>query len=448
MMRCVAIASAACSLSAVLQGCGSSSSPTPAPTPSPAPTPVPTPAPTPSAWNLNPIEVKGHGFYDSVTGKEFFAKGIAMPNLKAVGDVDDWIKIMENLRNESNDLNVLRVYEFPDNCFDNHEKSCMDPIMRKADELGFYVIVAGTGTMWGYLPRRCKNGQEPGPGCAKTAAQCYKNGGVLGFGQTIVQNFNYPNTLAIVIGNEVDQQTPEFLPVIKAYARDLNAYMKMCNTDDKSPSKGHMRQIPLMYTSSDDRGDAADKQKTNYLFCGNKTDETIDIFGLNIERWCDDTAGRITYDAVNDWVNEGNYDGVFMFSEMGCSKTNTANGSRTWKQLEGFFETMPSVDGFVAYAYQGNPDFDMMDGPTSSAKMLKDGENFFTEIQKLGKEEERQRPKPRPTDCSIVDVMYLTHSKGMVSVDDVPIYDTGATGWAAQCPAPRKPSENMTSIIV
>lgn len=245
------------------------------------------------------------------------------------------------------------------------------------------------------------------------------------------------------------QQTPEFLPVIKAYARDLNAYMKMCNTDDKSPSKGQMRQIPLMYAASDDRGDAADKQKTNYLFCGNKTDETIDIFGLNIERWCDDTAGKITYDAVNDWVKEGNYDGVFMFSEMGCSKTNTAGGARTWKQLEGFFEKMPSVDGFVAYAYQGgNPDFDMMDGPTSSAKMLKDGENFFTEIQKLGKEEERQRPTPTPTDCSMVDVMYLTHSKGLVSVDDVPYYDTGVKGQAAQCPAPRKPSKNMTTIIV
>jgi hypothetical protein len=169
---------------------------------------------------LNPIEVKGQFLFDSVTGKPFYARGIGMPNLKE--DIDEWVAVLKRIRKESSIANVVRLYELP-NCFAD-KPSCMKPFMEAADDLGFYVLVPGTGTMWGYIPRKCKGHETGTETCCTTSDDCYSKGGVLGWGQNIVQAFNYPNTLAVVIGNELEQQTPEFVPVIRAYARDMKKY--------------------------------------------------------------------------------------------------------------------------------------------------------------------------------------------------------------------------------
>jgi len=172
--------------------------------------------------------------------------------------------------------------------------------MKEADALGIYVVVPGTGTKWGWLPA---------PGTCTTADECYKVGGVLGWGQRMIQSFQYPNTLAIAIGNEYDMQNPQFMPVIKGYARDLKSYMRMCNEDKVSPTRGSMRNIPLVYASSDDRGDAGVKPKMDYLFC----------------------AGN------HASVAEAKYPGAFLLTEEGCTKKAYPKETRDWSSVPGFF---------------------------------------------------------------------------------------------------------------
>eukprot|EP00929_Paragymnodinium_shiwhaense_P033160 TRINITY_DN18258_c0_g1_i1.p1 TRINITY_DN18258_c0_g1~~TRINITY_DN18258_c0_g1_i1.p1 ORF type:complete len:453 (-),score=113.93 TRINITY_DN18258_c0_g1_i1:323-1681(-) len=447
----VVVSLTACALAGFLQGCGESGSSTPAPTPSPSPpgpptpgpgpTPPPTPPspPTPKGWKLNPIEVKGQHLFDSVTGEEFFGKGIGFPNLR--DNIDEWTNVLKTIRAHSKDINLVRVYELPA-CATNSTLRCLDSFMKAADDLGFYVLIPGTGTVWGYLPRKCKHGESGSASCCTTAEECYKNGGVLGWGQTMLQQFNFPNTLAIVVGNEFDQQTPEFMPTIKAYTRDLKKYMNMCDSDTNSPSKGQMRQIPLMYASSDDRGDTAVNAKADYCFCGDSA-ASVDIFGLNIERFCDPVHGPKSYDGVQKWVSDGQYPGAFMFSEMGCTKTFYKSGARGWEQVEGFFENWKNFEAFIAYAYFGNKDFDMFDAPTSTAKILPDGENFFKAMQKLGKMDGRQSVTPKSHDCATTML-----GRPIDPIDKVPYYDTGATGWAPQCPKPTPDKPDTESIIL
>lgn len=308
---------------------------------------------------------------------------------------------------------------------EDSQEHCIEQFMAEADKLGIYVLVPGTGTTWGYLPG--VNACQPA-----TSDGCYKTGGVLGWGQTMLRFFNYPNTLAIVLGNEFDQQLPQYMPVIRAYARDMKSHMDMCDSNSDSPTKGQMRRIPLAYASSDDKGDAGVKPKADYLFCGDAA-ESVDIFGLNVERWCSTAQGPGQYNAVNKWVTQAAYPGAFMFTEMGCS-TEPYKGARDWAQIPGFFSNYTSVDGFIAYTYYGNPDFNMFDGPTAAAKEYQDGVNFFKQTKNIGDLPQRKSVAVQHPSCA--DTM-LGHK--MDSVDSVEYYNTGKAGQAAQCPKPPQP---------
>merc|ERR1712048_509911 len=170
-----------------------------------------------------------------------------------------------------------------------------------------------------------------------------------------------------------------FLSVLKAYARDLKAYMKMCNEDENSPAKGKMRQVPLMYAGADvpQMWTVAD-----YLFCDG-AHVSIDIFGLNFERWCEDASGKIEQDNLDKLVSEKQFPGAFMLSEMGCGIDQVPDHVRTWNEVPGFFENW-QLDGFVAYCYwSSNPNFNMFDGPTSRSTELQDGKNFFANMAKI-----------------------------------------------------------------
>merc|ERR1719359_1523387 len=214
------------------------------------------PGPVPG-WNLNPIAVRGQHLYDSVTGKQFHGRGIAFPDVQSE-DASEWVKVLKRIKGLSPHINLVRIYRPPDCALSS---DCFAPFMQAADQMGVYVVVPGTGIAWGYLPT------EPADfgGNDATADKCYKKGNVLGFGQSIVQRFNYPNTLAIVIGNEFVQKHHmwPYISVLKAYVRDLKSYMAMCDSDAESPTKGAMRQIPLMFASSDDLGDPAVKEKAD-----------------------------------------------------------------------------------------------------------------------------------------------------------------------------------------
>jgi len=416
---------AAATLSVVmvfLGGCGQKPGPSPSPTPSngtttTTPTTTTTTTPQHKGWSLNPIVVRGHHMYDSVTKQQFHGVGIAMPNCG--DDVSNWIAVLQRIKKESPAVNLVRIY-VPPLCATN--STCFKEFFQEADKLGVYVLVPGTGTIWGWLP---------GPGACSELNECYKKGQVLGWGQTMVQYMNYPNTLAIVIGNEFDQQMPQYMAVLKAYARDMKAYMQMCNDDQQSPSFQKMRQVPLLYASSDAHGDNADAQKAAYLFCDDAS-VSIDIFGLNIERWCDAVGGPVQYKNVNKWVSDGNFPGAFIFSEMGCAQLDKFHRTRSWKQLEGIFSNSNTLDGFIAYTYSGNPDFDMFSSGMAGATIKQDGINFFHELSNMGQMAMEEPGSPSAPTCpSTIGGAVLVGS-----YKDIKAYDTGKTGWSTHCPKP------------
>mmetsp|Transcript_61186 Transcript_61186/g.112117 ORF Transcript_61186/g.112117 Transcript_61186/m.112117 type:complete len:416 (+) Transcript_61186:94-1341(+) len=392
----------------------------------------------PYVWQSHPIEVRNQSLYDSVTNKPWYGKGIGFPRL---GDspVKDYIAVLQRINKLSPTVNLIRLYQPPSCAIDSN---CFEAFMQEADRLGIYVLVPGTGTSWGWLPNTVAGCHSPDG--TPTANDCYKAGGVLGWGQRMVQQFNYPNTLAICIGNEYDQMSPmwRYFGVLKAYARDLKNYMQMCNTDAKSPTKGKMRMIPLAYANSDDGGDYRVKPKAEYLFCGS-SGISVDIFGLNIERWCDDVGGRGAYNGVNSWVRDDKFPGAFMFTEMGCSKYIGYTGARDWAQVRGFFQSFPAVTSYIAYTYNGNSNFDMFDGPTATAKIFEDGTNFFKQVNSTGVE---PAPDGMPPSTPVCATELL--GTPLDSVDSIQWYDTGATGWAPQCPRPYQAAEQKGVLVV
>jgi hypothetical protein len=256
----------------------------------------------------------------------------------------------------------------------------------------------------------------------------------------IVNNFNYPNTLAIVLANEVEQNMGS-MPALKAYARDLKLWMQTCNTHDESPSKGKMRQIPLMYAASDN---AQVYEQAAYLFCENK-DVSIDIYGLNVERWCgkpestQDSNGKKTYDDINQKVKEGNWNGAFLHSEEG-GPTNAYYGPRTWSQLKDFASDWPYINGYFAYAYFGpNPDFNMFDGPKADANEFPDGKTFFKQLSEVNPHPPTVQPSKVTSAQCAASLKVGDKTYDLPSVSEIKIYATGWSGWAENCPKPPGP---------
>lgn len=425
----------------LLHGCGGGGGPTPAPTPGPTPptprptpatpTPTPTPAPTPIdpstyKFKLSPIEVRGQHLYNSKTGEQFRAKGIDFPNVDKT-DVGAWVKTLHRIRKESSNINAVRIYQPPLCAFSS---DCFHIFMAEADALGVYVLVPGTGLTTGWLPNDPSACVFPNTSTEPTANGCYRNGGVLGLGQNVIQRFNFPNTLAIVLANELDYpRMYKYVAFLKAYARDLKTHMLMCNNDTDSPTQGKMRNIPLLYAKSDDGGDPKDEAFAKYLFCGGHN-ISIDIFGLNNERYCS-SQGAAQYQGINKWVTDSKFPGAYMHTEEGCSNI-PYNGTRDWAQIKGFFENYPAFDGFFGYTYyDGQPMWGMFDGPNSTSKIFQDGMNFFANVDNHGAEPKSPEVSPVIPDCSDVKL-----DPEMFSVDSVEWYKTGESGDVKNCPLP------------
>jgi hypothetical protein len=393
-------------------------------------------------WTLDPIEVRGNHFYHTKTWKQFRMRGIGFPDIPSE-DVKEWIKVLQRISQLSSKINTIRIYR-PPKCALDVKSDCFEDFMLEADRLGIYVLIAGSGTSWGYFPGHPDACDPP----ISTGLQgCYQVGGLLGFGRTIIQKFNYPNTLAIVIANEIEQNL-DALPVLKAYARDLKAYMNMCNTEDDSPTKGMMRQIPLVYAATD-KGDAFYDQ-ADYLFCGEK-DASIDAYGLNIERWVSDDGGKTEYDKVNKDVVERQWPGAFFYSEEGGPYSESGGPYprvRTWTQIPGFFASWPNIDGFLSYAYYGNPNFNMFDGPTYDATIKEDGKAWFEALAQVGEDPASQEPQIyQPSICKTSIHIHSDYS--LQDYKSIKAYDTGENGWGKNCPKPwQKQNANATSAVV
>lgn len=389
-----------------------------------------------NGWNLAPIEVRGSHMYDSKSGKEFHAKGIAFPNVGKTADVTEWIAVLQRVKKLSKQINAIRIYE-PPNCAVEFGSTCFEPFMKEADRLGVYVLVPGSGTEWGYfpgVPEACK------PPILQGLQGCYEVGGILGWGRTIVDNFHYPNTLAIILANEIEQNI-QALPVLKAYARDLKMYMSMCNSESDSPTNGQMRQIPLMYAATDEG--LATWDEADYLFCGDQA-ASIDIFGVNNERWISDAGGRTQYDETNKIVMARQWPGAYMHSEEGGPYGAPYPAVPTWNQLPGFFNNWHAIDGFFAYAYYGNKQYNMFDGTSASAQELPDGKQFFPKVDQVGAKLPNDQPVAVKTPvCKTSVTLKNGQSYTLLDYTTAKSYETGKNTWAPNCPRPVPPMSAM-----
>ncbi|KAL7490517.1 hypothetical protein ACHAWT_000218 [Skeletonema menzelii] len=337
------------------------------------------------------ISVHGQYLYKP-DGSRFFMKGIAFPvPLEQLYNSTSWIDILTQLDALKLEYNTVRIYS-------------MDPTIDYSDffhaaaKLGVYVIVPLTGRSGdGVLDRN------------KAAPKCYTRQ-LYEYGISAINNYlRYSNVLAGLIANEVmnAEDTWSAAPCIKAYARDIKLYMKGRN----------MRPLPMLYAAQHSgigsEGEVGMMWLTlNYLTCSGGSgdvskrriasaasapsapdDASIDMFGVNIESWC---SSKQSFVYEEDGKSAGSYYSLWLglhqstvpliFTEMGCSHTlfnrdnglHTSGGTRDWKQLHVVLHEMSDTfSGFCAYAYSGNPQFDMFKGGPWRNEVLEPTDDFY-----------------------------------------------------------------------
>ncbi|CAE8702390.1 unnamed protein product, partial [Polarella glacialis] len=248
-----------------------------------------------------------------VTGKRFFAKGIAynprnvnfdqvqvvinpdhapsppsdceggkppVEELSYEADVAEdelessWSEPLKAIANMG--ANTIRLYNIDPG--KSHAK-----FMKAAARLGLYVIVPLTRKDWGYLPAIAS------PDCYErnVTENGYGNVGVnlLTSAKLIVKQFSvYPNTLMFAVANELtvnDKNGYSAFPCVKALTRDIHRYQASCAEN--------MRRIPLIYADVD-MGRPTRAQVGRYLSCEvESADDAVDAYGLNVYSWCDVT---------------------------------------------------------------------------------------------------------------------------------------------------------------
>jgi len=330
-------------------------------------------------YPVNPVVTKGNFLYDSVTGKRFFAKGVAynprninykgvtegpksktckagepkFQTLSYTADVttDDleheWGPSLEAIANLS--ANTIRLYNI--NPTYSHKK-----FMRKAAELGLYVIVPLTRMDWGYLPA------FPSPDCYTMELEGYGNVGVnlLTSAKLIVKQFSaFSNTILFTVANEMpvnDKNGFAAFPCVKALTRDVHRFQADC--------KSNMRRVPLIYSDMD-MGSPTRVHIANYLSCELESpDDAVDAYGLNVYSWCDsqylDETGvnnfkYSPYDAIKEDFDK--FEKPLIFSEFGCNTGEFEtvcpyNKGRNWVDVPAMFENMGEVlSGAVAFEF-------------------------------------------------------------------------------------------------
>eukprot|EP00930_Biecheleria_cincta_P027224 TRINITY_DN19117_c0_g1_i2.p1 TRINITY_DN19117_c0_g1~~TRINITY_DN19117_c0_g1_i2.p1 ORF type:complete len:617 (+),score=87.11 TRINITY_DN19117_c0_g1_i2:64-1914(+) len=330
---------------------------------------------SPPVTSINDIVVRGNFLYDSVTGKRFFAKGVAYnprndkysgisavckpgepvggtysytEDVQAEKFSDSWSVDLESIANLS--ANTVRLYN-------------VDPridhtaFMDKAASLGLYVIVPLTGKDWGYLPA------FPSPDCYTREVEGYGNVGInlLNFAKQIVKQFSqFPNTLFFTVANEVGMHSSAAFPCVKALTRDIHRYQRECASS--------MRRVPLIY-SDNDGGSAYRKRISKYLTCAQESiDDVIDAYGLNAYSWCDEkyppngTVEVFNWSPYGEVAKDMRFLSVpFLFTEFGCNKgafetSCPYKGGRTWPQVKHLIGKHMEQEMSGAVAFQWSMD--------------------------------------------------------------------------------------------
>jgi len=236
---------------------------------------------------LNPIEIEGSRFYDSVTGTRFFIKGVTyQPRsngmydpLRRPGDCKRDAEIMKELG-----LNAIRVYQT--DAGENH-----DECMKIFDDAGIYVALD--------IPRPEFSINRLHPSYTSDIYNHYK--------KKIDTFHKYNNTLLFFAGNEVtnDLNTTAASSFVKAGIRDARKYIR-----DKN-----YRHIPVGYANNDD--EQVRSNIHSFFNCG-KDDERAEFYGLNIYSWCGESSFEQS-NYIKRTRELAKFDTPVFLSEYGCN---------------------------------------------------------------------------------------------------------------------------------
>ncbi|KAL2349730.1 Glucanosyltransferase-domain-containing protein [Cryomyces antarcticus] len=319
-----------------------------------------------AAHALNPIDVRGQDFIDTVTKNRFVIVGIDyQPGGQGAYNPTNSQDPLSNgtvcLRDaalmQSLGINTIRTYNVDPSL--NH-----DDCASVFNEAGIYMIVDVNAPLAGESIDRSN------PGSSYTLDYLTRIFGV-------VEAFkNYPNTLGFFAANEVVNDVPTAKtnpPYMRAVQRDLKDYIAAHSS----------RPIPVGYSAADVREVLQDTWA--YLQCainGSSSDTSrADFFGLNSYSWC--SGGNYQTASYGTLVSMfGNSTIPVFFSEYGCNKPEP----RTFDEVLALYGSQMTVlSGGLVYEYSQEPsNFGLVDLYDNGTVQLRtDYDNLQAQYNKL-----------------------------------------------------------------
>ncbi|ORX74614.1 hypothetical protein DL89DRAFT_320093 [Linderina pennispora] len=244
-----------------------------------------------SAVALDKIVIKDNKFFNSVTGDEFFFKGLAYQpengepdpnNRDPLADTVGCKRDIESFKDLG--INAIRVYQT--DYTKNH-----DVCMAALEKAGIYVVL-----------------DVPAPSYAINRAYPEWTTDLFAKFRAKVDNFSvYKNVAAYVIGNEVtnDDKTTPAAAFVKAAARDIKAYLKKQNIT-----------TPVGYASNDEP--SIRDQLAAHFVCSENNSENVDFYGMNLYNWCGDMTFETS--GYEEFVKQyASYPVPVLLTEYGCN---------------------------------------------------------------------------------------------------------------------------------
>ncbi|KAI9679471.1 MAG: hypothetical protein M1817_005493 [Caeruleum heppii] len=322
----------------------------------------------PWAIAVQPIEVRGSEFINTVTGARLQIVGIDYqpggqsgydPGSRRDPLSDGEVCLRDAALMQRLGVNALRVYNLDPTI--NH-----DLCASIFNSVGIYMLLDVNSPLGGESINR----GDP--------ASSYHSGYLNRIFGVVEAFKGYPNTLAFFGGNEVinDVGSAEIIPpYLRAVQRDLKDYI----------AKHSDRAIPVGYSAADVREILADTWK--YLDCaieGEGNDQSkADFFALNSYSWCGSAANYETagYDVLVSQFSNTTIP-VF-FSEYGCNEVLP----RTFEEVQAIYgpQMTAVLSGGMVYEFSQEPsNYGLVDvSNDGSVRLRVDYDNLQQQYSKL-----------------------------------------------------------------
>ncbi|KAI4738696.1 hypothetical protein E4T50_10843 [Aureobasidium sp. EXF-12298] len=307
---------------------------------------------------VDPVEVRGQDFVNSVTGDRFVVIGVdyqpgGQGAISANNDRDVLSDPEACTRDaalmQSLGVNTIRSYNVDPTL--NHDE-CMSIF----NGVGIYVILDVNTPLYGQHIDRSNPGS--------TYTRDYMEHVF-----TVIEAFKgYPNLLGFFGGNEIinDLETADDNPpYMRAVQRDMKDYI----------ASRADRPIPVGYSAADVREFTEDTY--HYLACDNGDSSASDFFGLNSYSWCGSESSFETaeYDVLVEMFSNASIP-VF-FSEYGCNDPSP----RVFDEVEALYSPQMTVmSGGLVYEWsQEDNNYGLVDIFSNGSAQLRSDYNSLQE---------------------------------------------------------------------